>query len=68
MHGLSGLWEVAFLAGAVLLGAALVYGTMSYSRRNRANEPVTEKATRELYANTDTYGGKEEKLRNQTRP
>lgn len=63
---MGGLWEVAFFVGAVILAAALVWGVMSYNRRNRANDPVTEEATRELYANTDTYGSKEDKLRGRT--
>ena len=68
LNNLGGLWEVAFLAGALLLGAALVYGSMSYNRRNHANASITDKATRELYANTDTYGDKEAKLRSEAHP
>lgn len=61
-----GLWEVAFFVGAVVLLAALVWGVMAYNRRNRANQPVTEQATSELYANSDTYGDKEDDLRRRT--
>lgn len=65
---MGGLLEVAFFVGAVILLVALAWGVLSYNRRNRANEPVTENATRELYANTDTYGAKEAKLREDVRP
>ena len=60
---MGGLWEVAFFAGAVVLLAALVWGVMAYNRRPRSNASITDEATRELYANTDTYGEKEDKLR-----
>lgn len=66
MNDIGGLLEVAFFAGAVVLGAALVFGIVSYNRRNRANEPITDEATRELYADTDTYGAKEDDLRSRT--
>lgn len=55
-----------YFFGAVILLAALVWGVWSYNRRNPANASITEEATRELYANTDTYGDKEEKLRSRT--
>lgn len=63
---MDGLWEAAFFAGAVILLAALIWGVMAYNRRNPANEPITEEATRQLYANTDTYGDKEDELRRRT--
>ena len=65
---MGGLWELAFFVGAMVLLAAMVWGVMAYNRRNRANAPITEKATRELYADTNTYGAKEEALRRETRP
>ena len=60
--------EAGFFIGAVILMAALLRGVWSYNRRNRVNEPVTEKATRELYADPDSYGAKEGKLRGELRP
>lgn len=63
---MGGLWELGFFVGAVILLVAIVWGVMAYNRRNRANEPVTEEATRQLYANTDTFGEKEEELRSRT--
>ncbi len=63
---MGGLLETAFFAGAVVLLAALIWGVVAYNRRNRANEPVTEEATRQLYADTDSYGDKEDELRRRT--
>ena len=63
---MGGLLETAFFAGAVVLLAALIWGVVAYNRRNRANEPVTEEATRQLYADTDSYGDKEDDLRRRT--
>ena len=63
---MGGLWEVGFFAGAVVLLAALVWGVTAYNRRPRSNQPVTDEATRTLYANTDTYGDKEDALRRRT--
>ena len=58
--------ETGFFVGAVILLIALIWGLTAYRRRNRANVPVTEQATRELYSNTDTYGAKEDGLREKT--
>jgi hypothetical protein len=44
-----GLLGMAAIVGVVLLGAALVYGMFQNSRRNRANDRLTEAATRDLY-------------------
>ena len=64
---MDGLWELGFLIGAAVLLLALVWGVISYNRRNRANEAITEKATKELYADTDSYGEKEDGLRSRTK-
>ncbi len=63
---MGGLWEVGFFVGAMILLVAFIWGVVAYNRRDRANEPVTEEATRKLYANTDTYGEKEDELRSRT--
>ena len=47
--------EIGFAIGALLLALAMAFGAMQYRRRNRANIPVTEQATRDLYANEDLY-------------
>ena len=41
--------------GTLILALGFVWGIMSYQRRNRANEPVTDAATRTLYKNPDGY-------------
>jgi hypothetical protein len=47
--------ELFYGIGALALLAALVWATMQYRARNRANDPVTERATRELYQKPDKY-------------
>jgi hypothetical protein len=44
-----GLLGVAAVVGAALLGAAIAYAMFQNSRRNRANDRLTEAATRDLY-------------------
>ncbi len=61
-------WEAGFIIGAVVLLAAMVYGAVANTRRNRANAPVTDQATRELYRDGDAYEKKEGEFRAQTRP
>ena len=59
--------ETGFFVGAVILLVAMIYGVWSYNRRNRANAPITDAATRELYRDQDAYGTKEAEFRSQTR-
>ena len=47
--------EIGYGIGALVILAALIYGTMQYSRRNRANAPITEEATKALYKDPDHY-------------
>ena len=61
-------WEAGFFIGAVVLLAAIIYGAVANTRRNRANAPITEQATHELYSDGDAYEKKEGELRAQTRP
>ena len=61
--------EILYAVGAALLLAALIYGALQYSRRNRANEPITDKATKELYEHPDRYESKtHDELERKTRP
>ena len=60
--------EIGFFIGVVILLAAIVYGAVANTRRNRANDAVTAEATRELYRDQDAYGEKEDELRAKTRP
>ena len=47
--------ELFYGIGALALLAALAWATMQYRARNRANDAVTERATRELYQKPDKY-------------
>ena len=42
--------EIGFAAGAIILLVALVYGVRQYESRDRANERLTDAATRANYA------------------
>lgn len=61
-------WEIAWPLGALALFIALAYGAWSYHTRNKANDRVTEEATRELYKHPDTYDRKREELKKRVRP
>jgi hypothetical protein len=59
------LWGV----GVVVLLGALVWGVVQFSTRNKANDRVTEKATREMYKHPETYSeGRREELKKEVRP
>ncbi len=61
-------WEIAWPLGALALFIALAYGAWSYHTRNRANDRITEEATRELYSRPETYDRKREELKKRVRP
>ena len=61
-------WELAYGVGALVLLAAIVWGVMQNSRRNRANDAVTEAATRESYKNPDGYQAERKDFEKQIRP
>jgi hypothetical protein len=52
--------EIVYGIGAAILLAALIWGTWQYRSRNRANDQVTEKATRDLYRDPDHYNKRDE--------
>jgi len=60
--------EILYGLGALLLLAALVWGVTQYKRRNRANDPLSEAATRAEYDHPNTYQDEEQKFRDQVRP
>ena len=60
--------EVLYGLGALALLAALVWGMTQYKRRNRANDPVTEAATRAEYDHPETYDREQDKFKNRVRP
>jgi hypothetical protein len=47
--------EILYGVGALVLLAALIWGTLQYRARNRANDPVTEQAARDLFERPATY-------------
>jgi hypothetical protein len=60
--------ELLYGLGALVLLIALVWGITQYKSRNKANDPLTEAATREEYDHPDTYQQKEDDFRDQVRP
>jgi hypothetical protein len=61
-------WEIIYPIGALLVLAAIAYGAIQYKTRNRANDRVTEEATREQYAHPETYNDRREELKKKLRP
>ena len=61
-------WELVWGIGVLVLLAVMVWGATQYARRNKANDPLTEKATREEYSHPDTYPQEREELKRQVRP
>lgn len=59
--------EIFFGLGALVLLAVLVWGVNQYRTRNRANDPVTEAATREEYDHPDSYRDSQDRFRDQVR-
>ena len=60
--------EVFYGLGALALLAGLVWGITQYKRRNRANDPLTEAATRAEYDPPDTYEHEQQAFKDQVRP
>jgi hypothetical protein len=47
--------EVFFGIGTLILAAALAWAILRNRRRNRANDPITDAATREEYKHPASY-------------
>ncbi|MBL8772501.1 MAG: hypothetical protein JNK30_14050 [Phenylobacterium sp.] len=60
--------ELWYGLGALALLAVIVWAVMQNRRRNRANDPITEAATREEYSHPDRYAAEEEEFRRRTHP
>lgn len=60
--------ELLWGLGLLVLMGAIVWGVTQHRRRNRANDPVTEAATRAQYEHPDTYQDEEQRYRDQIRP
>ena len=59
--------ELGFGLGRALL-AGLIWGYVSYKTRNRANDRLTDAATRALYDNPETYPDRGKDLEKRVRP
>lgn len=60
--------ELLYGLGALVLLAALVWGFTQYRTRNKANDPLTEAATREEYDHPETYEQEQDEFKKQVRP
>ena len=60
--------EILYGLGALVLLAVLVWGITQYKTRNKANDPLTEAATREEYDHPETYDREQERFKDQVRP
>ena len=60
--------EILYGLGALVLLAAIVWGYAQYKTRNKANDPITEAATREEYDHPDRYKAEQEQFKDQVRP
>jgi hypothetical protein len=62
-------WEILWPVGTVILAGLLVYGLVKYYTRNKANDRITEQATREQYEHPRGYDeGRREALKARVRP
>lgn len=60
--------EVLWAPAILLLFVVLIWGMVQYKRRNRANDPITEKATEVLYDDPEHYDEKREDLVKDIKP
>ena len=62
-------WEMVWPIGIVILGLAIGYGAWRNAHRNKANDAITEEATRQEYDHPDTYmEGRKQALDREVRP
>ena len=61
-------WELAYPLGVLVLFGALAWAAIRYHTRNKANDKVTEAATREQYTRPDRYPSEEQGFRDQLKP
>ena len=54
MQSLGEMWSLVVVGGFVVLGAAMAWGLMRMSRRDKGKDGMTEAATRQLYDETDS--------------
>lgn len=61
-------WESLWHLGWVVLGGVLAFAVWRYHRRNRANDPVTEEATREFREHPERYDETRAELEKKLKP
>lgn len=61
-------WEAVWGLGVVALGAAIAWAMWRYNHRNRANDAVTEEATREFREHPERYDETRAELEKKLRP
>ncbi len=61
-------FELLYGLGAAGLAVGIAYAIYQYRTRNRANDAITEAATREQYSHPEDYEATEEHLRRKVRP
>jgi hypothetical protein len=61
-------WEVLFGLGVVILAVGLIWGLSRNRTRNRANDPVTEAATRAAYDHPEAREAVTRDAQGQVRP
>lgn len=49
-------WELVFPIGTLVLLIALVYGTLQYRNRSRAQERLADKVVRDRYEHPEKWG------------
>lgn len=61
--------ELLYGIGTLLLGLAIAWGVYRYMTRNKANDPITEEATRESYGKSpEEYAKERKELQRQIKP
>ncbi|HMP62175.1 MAG TPA: hypothetical protein PKA17_03625 [Phenylobacterium sp.] len=61
-------WELLYGLGALFIALAIAYGLMRNRGRNKANDAITEQATREEYQHPERYERTEDEFRERVRP
>jgi hypothetical protein len=62
-------WELLFGLGALALFLALAWGFIRYKTRNRANDAITEEATRQMREDPEAYdNGGRARLQRELKP
>jgi len=61
-------WEIFYGLGALALAAVVAYAMWRNKTRNRANDRITEEATRQEYQHPDSYPEIRKDLERQVKP